>query len=74
MYSAQERELIRAMTWINLFSFFETSKVFIRRKRSMVCVDRYTGELRERSLSHSLVAIKITYIGHFFWVSFGQSF
>ena len=37
------------------FFFFETSKVFIRRKRSIVFVDRYTGELTERvpeSLSH----------------------
>ena len=39
----------------SFFFFFETSKVFIRRKRSIVCVDRYTGELTERvpeSLSH----------------------
>ena len=48
----------------------ETSKVFIRRKKSTVCVDRHTGGLRELhpcgSLSHLY--------GHFFQVSFGQSF
>ena len=38
-------------------------------------VDRHKGELREReSLSRLLVAVYITFMGHFFWVSFGQSF
>ena len=38
-------------------------------------VDRHKGELREReSLSRLLVAVQITFMGHFFRVSFGQSF
>ena len=38
---------------------------------NIICVDRQTGRLRE---SHALVIAWITYMGHFFQVSFGQSF
>ena len=54
----------------------ETSKVFIKeKKKSTVHVDRHKGELREKeSLSCPLMAGWITFMGHFFRVSFGQSF
>ena len=56
----------------------EASKVFIRRKKSTVCVtDRHTSGLRGRVpelLSHALMAVWITFMGHFFQLSFGQSF
>ena len=34
-------------------------------------MDRHTGVLREGS---ALAVVQITFLGHFFWVSFGQSF
>ena len=52
----------------------EACKVFIRRKTSTVVVDRLRGRVPEL-LSHTLIVVVwITFMGYFFWVSFGQSF
>ena len=47
-------------------------QVFIRRKKSTVWIDTWVGFGTE-SLSCNLVAVWITFMGHFFQVSFGQS-
>ena len=47
--------------------------VFIRRKKSTLHMDRHMNRLERELLSHTLVAVWITFMGHFFWISFGQS-
>ena len=42
----------------------EASKVFIKRKKSTVHVDRHTGRLDGQSLRCALMQFKITYMGH----------
>ena len=45
-------------------------KYLLRRKKSTECVERHMGRLRQReSLSHTLMAVWITCMGHFFQVS-----
>ena len=43
------------------------------KKKNIVHVDTHKGGLRGRVPGHALMAVWITLIGHFFWVSFGQS-
>ena len=45
-------------------------KYLLREKKCIAHVDRYTGRLRERAAP----LVFVTYMGHFFQVSFGPSF
>ena len=49
----------------------ETSKMFIRRKRVQVSVDRHE-RTRRGSLS-AVEVVSVTFMGPFSWVSFGKS-
>ena len=62
-----------AKSWTQLSDCACAHKVFIKRKKSIVCLDRHMGRLREREwLSRTLVAVSVTFMGHFFRVSLGQ--
>ena len=51
----------------------KTRKVYRRREKKRVLVSKiHTGRLR-KSESHAFMVVSITYMGHFFWVSPGQS-
>ena len=55
----------------------ETNKnIYSEEKKSTACVDRQMGELRDSVWIAELqpFVVWITFMGHFFWVSFGQSF
>ena len=51
----------------------EASKVFIKREEKSVWIDTRSDSRRE-PLSGVLLTVWTTFMGHFFWVSFGQSF
>ena len=50
----------------------EASKVFTKRKKSTVHVHRQGEDSEGESLSCALLAVCVTYMGHFFQFSFGQ--
>ena len=51
----------------------EASNVFIKREEKSVWIDTRSDSRRE-PLSGALLTVWTTFMGHFFWVSFGQSF